>query len=214
MDRERFLFYRGIGGFALPVAATVGPRDEIAVDNLGSDEIPALIRFENRGGRIGVRVHGKLARYASLAPPELDGDLSRIRGALEQMLVAEGLFPREARAMVETWRDSWFEAGTRLFYVVPPRVVDALLPLEIDPAPAQVVRVFVARLEVATDATLADIRAAVQTGNRASLQRYGRFLRPFVERVLARTGSPGDRARVASLLGGTSGIHGARCGDS
>jgi hypothetical protein len=25
------------------------------------------------------------------------------------MLTAEGLYPREAKAMVETWRDSWFE---------------------------------------------------------------------------------------------------------
>ena len=30
--------------------------------------------------------------------------------------------------MVETWRDSWFEEGARLIYIMPSRSVDAVLP--------------------------------------------------------------------------------------
>jgi hypothetical protein len=33
--------------------------------------------------------------------------------------MAQGLFPKEAHAMVDTWRDSWFEEGTRAFYILP-----------------------------------------------------------------------------------------------
>ena len=35
--------------------------------------------------------------------------------------------------MVETWRDSWFEEGSRLIYIVPSRAIDAILPLQIEP---------------------------------------------------------------------------------
>jgi hypothetical protein len=199
-DRERFLFYRGIGSFALPIAATVGASDAIAVTSLGRHEIPALMLFENRGGRIGHRVHDRATREVRLAPPDLRGDLGSTRAALERMLVAQGLYPKEAAAMTETWRDSWFEEGTRLLYVVPPAVVDAVLPLRIDPAPARLARVFVGRLELATEATLADVRTIARSRDRASEQKYGRFLRPFVERLLAERLAPADRARVESLM--------------
>ncbi len=35
------------------------------------------------------------------------------------MLIAQGLYQDEAQAMLETWRDSWFEEGSRLLYIVP-----------------------------------------------------------------------------------------------
>jgi hypothetical protein len=204
-DRERFLFYRGIGSFALPIAATVGASDAIAVTSLGRHEIPALMLFENRGGRIGHRVHDRATREVRLAPPNLaapgsGADLGSTRAALERMLVAQGLYPKEAAAMTETWQDSWFEEGTRLLYVVPPAVVDAVLPLRIDPAPARLARVFVGRLELATEATLAEVRTIARTSDRASEQKYGRFLRPFAERLLAERLAPAERRRAEALM--------------
>ena len=52
--------------------------------------------------------------------------------------------------MVETWRDSWFEEGSRLIYSVPPRVIDDALPLQVEPVPSQIARVFVGRIELIT----------------------------------------------------------------
>ncbi len=37
--------------------------------------------------------------------------------------------------MIDTWRDSWFEEGSRLIYILPESAVNAMLPLEIDPTP-------------------------------------------------------------------------------
>jgi hypothetical protein len=199
-ERERFLFYRGLGGFAAPVGATTGPSDEIAIAALTNDEIPALLLFENRGGRTGHRVHDRPTRELRLAPPALDTDVESTRRVLEHMLVARGLYPKEAAAMVETWRDSWFEEGSRLLYIVPAPVVEAVLPLRIDPAPQRVVRVFVGRLELGTAATLSDISTAARTGDPSIEQKYGRFLRPFAERLLAQNLSPADRARVEHLM--------------
>jgi hypothetical protein len=57
--------------------------------------------------------------------------------------------------MVETWRDSWFEEGSRLIYIVPAGAIDAMLPLQVDPAPSQTARVFVGRIELVTAETKA-----------------------------------------------------------
>src|SRR5438132_371630 len=72
----------------------------------------------------------------------------RHRVAERRSPLSYGLYPKEAAAMVDTWRDSWFEPGSRLFYVAPRQAVDAILPLNVTPAPGSVVRVFVGRIEL------------------------------------------------------------------
>jgi hypothetical protein len=55
--------------------------------------------------------------------------------------------------MVKTWESSWFqEQGTRVFYILPRAWTDRVLPLAIQPAPAQIERVMVGRAEVITPA--------------------------------------------------------------
>ena len=101
------------------------------------------------------------------------------------MLVAQGLYQKEAAAMVDTWRDSWFEEGLRLFYIVPRSAVDAILPLEINPAPASMARVFVGRIELITPSVVDEVKEAVLRRDRGVLVRHARFLRPILARVLA-----------------------------
>ena len=51
--------------------------------------------------------------------------------------------------MVNTWKDSWFaEDGVRVLYVLPRAWTDRTLPLKLDPAPRELVRVMVGRAEV------------------------------------------------------------------
>lgn len=51
--------------------------------------------------------------------------------------------------MVETWWHSYFEApGLRVFWVLPREATDRVLPLEVTPPPAEIVRVLVGRGEV------------------------------------------------------------------
>jgi len=201
-DRERFLFYRGVGNFALPITATIAHGNDIVVRTEGNG-IPSLMLFENRGGRIGLRVQDAPAPRVLLSRPELEEDeegVDGVRAALQGMLEAQGLYPREARAMIETWRDSWFTEGARILYVVPQETIDAVLPLSIDPAPARIVRAFVGRLELATEATLSDIRTAALAGDKAAMLKYGRFLRPFADRLLAGTAISAEKAGLRARL--------------
>jgi hypothetical protein len=85
--------------------------------------------------------------------------------------------------MVETWKDSWFEEGSRLIYIVPSGFIDKVLPLTIDPMPGQIVRVFVGRLEIVTPATANAVRTALAHHDEVTLNKYGRFLEPILQIV-------------------------------
>jgi hypothetical protein len=200
---EKFLFYRGVAGFASPISATLGERGRVIVKNLAGSEIPRVILFTKQGDRLGYRIHGSLKDQAVLEPPALDGTFAGLRRDLERTLVAEGLYPREAQAMVETWRDSWFEDGTRVFYLVPTSTVDTILPLHVEPKPASTVRVFVGRMEVITPTDVRAVKAAFENGNRVELERYGRLLGPIADRILATTSTPGERDRMVAMLNQT-----------
>lgn len=183
VQHEKFLFYRGVGRFAVPLSARLSSGGKVVVANLGADPVPMMMFFENRGGRLGYRTVGAVSGSMTLDPPSLEGGLPELHHDLENALVAQGLFPKEAHAMVETWRDSWFEEGSRLIYIVPSRAVDAILPLQVDPVPSQTVRVFVGRIELITPETMRSVKNAMVTNDRSAIERYGRFLNPILTRL-------------------------------
>ncbi|MGH9886566.1 MAG: hypothetical protein ACREBE_13610, partial [bacterium] len=133
---------------------------------------------------------GALGKEATVAEPRLDASLDDLRSDLQRMLVQAGLWPREAAAMVDTWRDSWFEEGTRVFYIVPRGEVDRILPLEITPAPERTARVFVGRMEVITPAIERSVDDAIRKNDADALARYGRFLGAATDRLLAKADAP------------------------
>ena len=85
--------------------------------------------------------------------------------------------------MVETWRDSWFEEGSRLIYIVPSRTVNAILPLKVEPAPSEMTRVFVGRIELITPATKSSVEEAIAKRDWPTIDLYGRFLDPILKRI-------------------------------
>jgi hypothetical protein len=195
-QQERFLFYRGIADFDVPLSAAVLPNGRVRIAQLGSADIPGVVLFERRGGSLGFRVIGALHGDTTVDAPTLDGSLPALRDQLARTLTEAGLFPKEAAAMLETWRDSWFEDGARVFYIVPPKMVDAILPLEITPAPEKVTRVFVGRMEVVTAATEAAVEHALTTNDASVLARNARFLGPITDRLMAKTPSAAEKARI------------------
>jgi hypothetical protein len=170
---EKFLFYRGIGDFEPPAAPQFTADGAVEI----AKRLPAIL-FENRGGRMGFRV----AEGTRIALPELTGSVDGIGAALVTLLTQAGLYDKEARAMVETWRDSWFEEGMRVLYIVPRETVDSLLPLRIDPAPRAIERVFVGRTELISPAIRETIGTALAKRDETTLRRYGRFLNAFAGR--------------------------------
>jgi hypothetical protein len=196
-QHEKFLFYRGVGSFPVQLAAQVSDDGKVVVENRGARAVPTMILFENRGGRMGYRMAGAIqpSRKSQLVATTLDSfphdsSFPQLRPELENALVAQGLFPKEAHAMVETWKDSWFEEGSRLIYILPSSSVDSMLPLQVEPAPTRTVRVFVGRIELLTGETQRTVEAAILREDWSTVDRFSRFLGPILKRI-----SSGDSIR-------------------
>ncbi|MCU1337134.1 MAG: hypothetical protein JWO19_2715 [Bryobacterales bacterium] len=186
-QQEKLIFYRGIGSFQAPLWPKYLSDGKIEIRNTGDQPIPLAIVFENRGAQLGYRVIRGIQYVVNVDPPEMTGNLAQLREQLAGELVEFGLYKKEALAMIETWHDSWFEEGTRIFYVYPRAQVDALLPLQIQPAPDAIARVFVGRVEVLSPWTRQTIQNAADTRDMATLKKFGRFLDPFVAQMHAQT---------------------------
>jgi hypothetical protein len=200
---EKFLFYRGVAHADLPIAAVPGADGTVRVWNTRGGPLGTVVLFERRGNRIGFEVKSPGSARTEFAMPALESNVDALAAALERILSAQGLYPKEAVAMVNTWRESWFEEGTRLLYIVPGPVVDAMLPLSITPLPAQVVRVFVGRMEILSPATRTEVRQALTVRDAGALRKYGRFLLPFSERILAESNTGIDRTTLPQFIYGT-----------
>lgn len=208
---ERFLFYRGVADFRVPITAQVGlspvslnSGSQVQVQNHSDTEIPNIILFERRGRNVGYRIGGALRGQVSLDPPELNASVDDLGRELESILIAQGLYSNEAHAMVETWRDSWFEEGSRLLYIVPQNFVNSVLPLTIQPAPTQIERVFVGRMELVTPGTRDAIEQALAAHDDATLAKYGRFLEPILNTILK---SEPDAAKLRTVRQGLNAVY-------
>ncbi len=207
-QQEKFLFYRGVGFFNPPLSVSL-KNDRVIARNAGYDQIAQVILFENRAGRSGWRIHGALKGEAVIERPVLDQSPDTLYCEIEKALVAEGLYEKEAAAMVKTWRDSWFEEGLRVFYIVPRRATDAILPIKIKPAPTELARVFVGRSEIITPEMERDILDAVKQFNSDSdearaaavnvVRRYGRFADPVLRQAMSNVRDDVSRSRISTL---------------
>jgi hypothetical protein len=177
-EREKLLFYRGVANFRVPVEPVVNGNG-YTIRNHSATPIPVAILFENHDGKIGYRVIRNLKDSVEVEAPTLTSNIGPIRSELDTILVQSGLYPKEAAAMLETWHDSWFETGTRVIYIDPRSTVDAILPIQISPAPRKIERVFVGRVEVLSPWTETAIHTAMNNGDQAAIRKLGRFLPTF-----------------------------------
>jgi len=193
-QQEKFLFYRGVSTFRAPLSAKLTDDGKVQAQNDAEEEIPNTILFERRGEQAGYRIAGAIAKEAVLDPPKPTGSVDDLARELVGMLEAQGLFVDEAQAMVETWRGSWFEEGSRLIYVLPAKFVNEILPMSIHPAPAKIARVFVGRLELVTPRTSNAVETAFAEHDNATLEKYRRFLEPILQTMIEKDAN-GPRAQ-------------------
>jgi hypothetical protein len=208
-EHEKFLFYRGVGNFDLPVSVKF-KGDRLAIKNLQAESVNQIVLFENRGGNIGYRIHNLAETEVEIDGPALDDNLAELQQEMKAMLLEGGLYEKEADAMLNTWRDSWFEEGLRVFYLMPPKTTEAVLPIVIEPEPRELVRVLVGRTEVITPdmeesvtTLVANLSGRSTSSRKAALQeinKYGRFLEPILTEILRHTTDPNLKTEVQRLL--------------
>jgi hypothetical protein len=225
VEAEHYLFYRGLGSFSLPMRAETDAAGRLSFSNGSAHAVAHVAAFE-------VGPDGALGRwgYAHRVAPgttaadllagrpmtpwrgDVDGGEEELKTWLGKVIREQGMNADEATAMLATWSRSWFGSeGTRILYVVPRPLVDALLPLHVDPAPQAVERVLLGRIECIPPATLAEVESALVTlatstdakrleTAKVRLDRLGRFREAHLRRVLATTKDEVARAKARSLL--------------
>ena len=196
-EHEKFLFYRGVSATDVPISARFREDGNLVVKSSGKEAVANIILLERRGERFGFRLVFGPQVEAILEPPELTSSIDTLAAELEGSLVSHGLYPDEAHAMLETWNDSWFEEGSRLIYIVPGSYLDTILPLAINPLPAQTVRVFVGRVELISPATQDALKNAIVSHDHTTLRKYCRFLTPILNAIEKKDPAFVDLASVA-----------------
>lgn len=218
-ETEHYLFYRGLGRWQPDVTVRCAADGTFVFGSGMPQTVPFCLALElgEHGGRfaVGGAVAGKGSRAFDLRQIAWQKDrerLARLVGAhVMQALVAEGMFVDEARAMVATWSRSWFQKdGARVLYLLPREQVDAVLPLDLQPRPRQVVRALVGRLEFITPAAQQQVEQALdaaQSDDAAARRRaeavftgLDRFLEPHLRNVAANGSTAARRGAATARL--------------
>jgi hypothetical protein len=199
---ERFLFYRGLGEATLPLDVSARGGRLPCASNLpeGLRDV-YLLRVENNRGAYRYLPSLRCGEEIEQVLPTMDGAQAIDRFAdtvandLAARLVANGLYAKEARGMVNTWRTSYFKSdGIRVLFVLPQSWTDRFIPMTIDPKPDELVRVMVGRIELLTPereraaenaiSQLASPDSNVRERAFATLRDQGRYVEPIVRRTM------------------------------
>jgi hypothetical protein len=218
-ETERFLFYRGLGRAPLPLKVESAQGGTLSVDKASKHGVRHVFTLRVEGGK------GAYAYQAGLKPGEtaagaipsqgkalpMDEFVAKLGDDLAARLVESGLYPKEARAMVNTWSESYFRTeGIRTLFILPQAWTDEFIPLNINPKPEQMVRVMVGRVELLTPErerlaetavrSLLSKDPATRVSGFQTLRDQGRYVEPIVRRVLATTGDDSIRKLCRKLL--------------
>ncbi|HEY5809210.1 MAG TPA: hypothetical protein VIT67_14650 [Povalibacter sp.] len=154
---EKYLFYRGVAHLDAPLVVQQADNTVMLSlrDGATLEDFPQtwLVRV-GRDGRVwhhAVKAadvkNGSASVSLTGAAPQATG-LSALRSTLLQGLVKAGLYEDEARAMLDTWQQSYFASeGLRVFFLLPQSWTDARLPLSIS-VRADTARVMMGRIEL------------------------------------------------------------------
>ncbi len=203
-EKEKFIFYRGIGRFqprlmitsqngGLTLRAPTGFLPQAAflvhVDEYGRGQMLKLSPFNLQHG---TEKFVSPATIADLKSHDLALHTTKSIYAgddalqtLTDSLVQSGLRKDEALAMVNTWKNGYLKVpGLRLLYILPKNEVEQVLPLQITPAPEMLVRSFVGRIEILLDTEEQKILEAVlESPSTYRPEILGRFAEPILRRV-------------------------------
>jgi hypothetical protein len=218
---EKFLFYRGLSEARLPLHLDARHGGSLTLNREGANGAGVqhlfVLRVENGRGAFRYVPGLRPGEVVSNVIPELDRaqsmtDFTRaLADDLASKLTESGLYAKEARAMVNTWKTSYFETeGVRVLFVLPQSWTDAFIPISVVPEPKQIVRVMVGRLELLTQKRELLAESAVRglaAPDPAARQRayqflhaQGRYVEPIVRRVMRTTTDEGVRTLCRRLL--------------
>ena len=154
---EKYLFYRGIGNFSLPVDVKFDQRGSLSVTNTSGYDIPFIYIYDHQNTDSatvwgsGALSAGRSTTYTK--PVKYYSDDTSIPQYTDFVgaLFSSGLTREEALALLHTWDAGYFQTtGFKIFWIVPRELTDRILPIQISPKPDSLARVLVGKTEILT----------------------------------------------------------------
>ncbi|MBI2444567.1 MAG: hypothetical protein HYV42_05010 [Candidatus Magasanikbacteria bacterium] len=183
---EKFIFYRGVANFDIPVETKFTNDNELVIKNNGPHTLSQVFVYEKKtDGSEYIWWNGEMKNgteqkinFGVQSPAKADFAI------FERALMDGGLYKKEAKAMLATWEQSYFKhPGLRIFWIVPEQKTNELLPLKISPKPTETKRVFMGRIDLLTPTFEKELLQAYQQNS--SLKRYSldRYYKAYIERA-------------------------------
>lgn len=155
---EKFLFYRGLANFSLPLEVKFLDSMNLYVKNQSEWDIPFIYIYDHISNTtmegiwgIGPLKAGEARTYPMPQKYYYEGQQNPANDSFRVALENAGLTHLEAVAMLNTWSNGYFMTnGFKIFWIVPHELTDKILPLAITPTPDSVERVLVGKSEILT----------------------------------------------------------------
>lgn len=197
---EKFIFYRGLGRFQPKIQITsVGNELQIATPRGFEPQAAFLVDVDENGHsqmidlgalsatKVKVVSAALIAKLQNHRQPTTLAimDKESSRRVMIESLVASGLYEDEAVAMLNTWEHGYLRTpGLRLLYTLPRHEVEQVLPLTVTPAPEQLNRVFIGRIEVLLASAEERILNRILTQMESfDVKTLGRMAEPILHRI-------------------------------
>ena len=221
-ESERFLFYRGLGEFDLPMKIQAGEAEKVKLTNGFAEPVAHLFLLNvshdrgvfaehSEGIAPGTTLEDSVPSLVGAA--SVDEYLSQLSEAVTEALDATGLYHDEAIAMVNTWRRQWFRTpGVRALYLVPQSWTDQSIPLTVSPKPDVTVRVMLIRAELITkgqeaaDVSALSVFDSDPVSGAAYFSDLGRFAEPRLRRALQLSASVAGEQYLSQIARAKSSV--------
>lgn len=164
---DNYLFYRGVANLQAPLRVvrtgdtltvrtnptTTCPIEDLKGLELWLVDVAADGELQYRRIPVDVREDGFeqiLGDTAASFDKEPGEGMAMLREEMLESLVKTGLFRDEAEAMLNTWKESYFEtSGLRVFFTLPQSWTDEVLPLQVSGYDrTETVRAMIGRIEL------------------------------------------------------------------
>lgn len=188
-ENEKFIFYRGIGDFDAKFEAR-NDGQKLTLLNHSSAKIMHAFVLNSDGDSGIIQAIGEIQDEKVVDIPKKNQHVPQqtyvalAKSLITEALRAEGLFEDEARALVNTWEQSYFKSpGLRVLYLVPRLETDRIIPLTVSPSPSHLVRVLIGRMEIMSRQEEENLLKAI-TNEHNFKANLGRFFEPKLHRLL------------------------------
>jgi len=207
---EKFLFYRGISDYSPSLKANY-ENDKWSFNSDKDKSFKNVMTIHvSKDKNASIKYYPSLILNDISEPTSIDTP-AEAATILQSTLESAGLYTKEAKGMVEIWKDTLFSTpGTRFIYFMKDETLEEMLPLTINPTPTEIKRIMLVRVEMLNKereniikdwiSQLADPSYKVRDTATQALMKQGRAGQALMRKSLSESKDPEVTHRLKPIL--------------